>query len=209
MTVRIRANHDLLRTSIDTRASAHQIRGVLSRLARFWHLTMVRPRWRRLSLEQVARRFRTPDQVHRFMQIAFEYVRDDEAYELHEHWKLPGDTLRDHFGDCEDWSLFASEVLERNGYDTHIFCVFRGSEGHAVCVYEEHGELHSVCNEAHRRRLAPAGCLEEVETARRLAAALFPAGWTSCSWVRALRRLEVARRGVPRGFHPEYRWIEP
>ena len=143
------------------------------------------------------------------MQVTFEYVRDDDAYDLHEHWKLPSDTLRDHFGDCEDWSLFASEVLERNGYDTHIFCVFHGDEGHAVCVYEEHGHFHSLCNEAHRRRLAPAAGVEEAEAARLLAAALFPGGWTSCSWVRALRPLEIPPGDVPRGFHPEYRWVEP
>jgi len=151
--------------------------------------SLYRGRWSRLDLDEVAVRFTTPARVHDFMRVCFEYVLDADHHGVHEHWQLPEHTLARKRGDCEDWALFAREVLRRNGYEARILAAFTIDDGHATCVVRERERWHTLCNQglvplavratARRRR-------ERERLARQVADRIFPGTWVSCSWVRRL-----------------------
>ncbi|MEM7310952.1 MAG: transglutaminase-like cysteine peptidase [Planctomycetota bacterium] len=168
-------------------------------------------RWGRLSFDEAVQRFRTPREVSDFMQVAFEYVTDQEHFGFEEVWQTPVDTFRNRGGDCEDFALFAWHVLRAGGVPAHLFAAFTERTGHAVCVYEEHGRLHTICNEGLLLRGVRRGAGSPrpgAPAARALAESIFPRTWTSCSFVHRLHLLPP-EAGLPRRLEPVYRFIRP
>jgi hypothetical protein len=173
-----------------------------------------RDAWSRLEMHEVRRRFATPEAIDTFMQVCFEYVSDLEHHGLEEHWQDPFTTHELKRGDCEDYALYAWYVLRRNGYEAHVLAVFTEHEGHAVCVFEEHGRFHSICNEGlERLGLRPRG--ERRRDRRRslaqlVADAIYPHEWTCCSYVTRLSVIDAdGHAPATIGFDPHYEWILP
>ena len=166
-------------------------------------------RWRGLSMAEVVRRFDTPERVNDFMQVSFRYVSDRELFGVDELWQTPADTFENKAGDCEDFALFAWFLLRLHGVPAHLFAAFTAERGHAVCTYEEHGRLHTICNEGLIRRGVRrfhARPRPGDEAARGLAESIFPGRWTSCSFV---HRLGFQEARQPRRLVPEYRFLHP
>ena len=166
-------------------------------------------RWPALDLARVVRRFDTPERISDYMQVAFRYTSDSELFGVEELWQTPADTFENKAGDCEDFALFAWFVLRLHGVPAHLFAAFTARRGHAVCAYEEHGRLHTICNEGLARRAVPrqhARPRPGDQAARRLADSIFPNRWTSCSFVHRLR-FTPPEPGKPRQLLPEYRFL--
>ena len=108
---------------------------------------LTRPLWPRFSRDWVEQFFGTPALINAYMQASFRYVHDIDAHGLAEHWHLPSWMFQTRRGDCEDWALFAWQVLRRNGNEAHIFCAFTESEGHAVCLTRDEYGYVSIANE--------------------------------------------------------------
>jgi len=166
---------------------------------------LTRPLWSRLSRERVERLFRTPALINAYMQASFRYVHDIDAHGLAEHWHLPSWTFASRRGDCEDWALFAWQVLRRNGIEAHVFCAFTASEGHAVCLARDARGYVSIANEG-LRRVASGAEISMTQLARAAAAVLYPDGWESCSFV---ERLTFDQHDGKHAIRPCFDWIYP
>ena len=67
----------------------------------------------------------TASLVLSFVQQCFDYQLDSDYNGRDEYWKLPGETLLDKRGDCEDTSALFISIMKAMGYDT-AFLMFPG-----------------------------------------------------------------------------------
>lgn len=100
--------------------------------------------------EYVTQNFNTPSRMAKFLDNYVSYQSDQwfltkdpvsgwPAINPGDYLKTPFQTFRTGFGDCEDYSYLASDLLKRNGYDTRIigYVTSVPGQGHAVCVVKE------------------------------------------------------------------------
>jgi len=124
-----------------------------------------------LSLDHLAQRYRTPQQIATFLQRHFTFRRDDELFGEIEHWQSPEEFLARRSGDCEDYALLAREFLSRNDIEAYVFSLF-GEDGyaHTVCIFRDAHGRYNLLNQD-KLRLYRAQSLEALATA-------LHAGWT-------------------------------
>ena len=129
------------------------------------------PLWAESTLDQLAHQYTTPKTVATFLHQAFKFKTDQELFHDVEYWQTPQEFLARHVGDCEDYALFARELLVRNGIEAYVFSLF-GAEGyaHTVCIYVDAQGRYNVINQDKLR-------LYRAKTLSALATMLYPA-WT-------------------------------
>jgi len=94
------------------------------------------------TLEQLARELPTPQAVADFMWKNFAYETDRRQFGRSEHWQSPEEFLKKGKGDCEDFALFAYDILKRNGTNAFVVSIYSLHNAHTVCVYEWDGVYH-------------------------------------------------------------------
>lgn len=78
------------------------------------------------------------------MQKNFEYKSDRYLWD---EFKKPRRTFEDGYGDCEDFALFVRHVLVKHKYRAEVMIVYKGREGHAICLFrDDKGNLSYFSN---------------------------------------------------------------
>ena len=122
-------------------------------------------------VDQLARRYTSPDAVAGFLRDAFTFTRDEDLFGEVDYWQSPEEFAARRVGDCEDYALLAQALLRRNGVEAYVVSLF-GEDGyaHTVSVFIDEQGRHNVINQG-AIRYYRAASLEA------LASAVYP-GWT-------------------------------
>lgn len=87
------------------------------------------------TIDLIAQQIKTPESLASFMSEHFRYEDDERLFGEEDYWQTPEEMLNKKIGDCEDFALFAKQILEKNGYETVIFSVYQEDKAHAVAVF--------------------------------------------------------------------------
>lgn len=112
------------------------------------------------SLRDLATKLQTPENIAKYLWKNFLFENDQRLFGTEEHWQSPEEFLKNRKGDCEDFALFAHEMLKANGISSFLLNVYGGRFAHTVVVFKEDGKYH-VIDGSDVRRLG-AGNLREV-----------------------------------------------
>lgn len=123
-----------------------------------------------LSLEVIAPRYASPQELAQFLRDAITPATDEELFGQPDYWQTPEEFLKRRAGDCEDYALFSQAILQRQGIEAHVLSLFgEGGLAHTVCVFIDAGRYHVVDQDHLKAYGAP--------TIAALASHLYP-GWT-------------------------------
>lgn len=76
----------------------------------------------------------TPEKLEEWMRANIVY-REDEYFES--DFTDVRTTYMRGYGDCDDYAMFASYVLEQHGHETWIISIYgENGYGHAICIFE-------------------------------------------------------------------------
>lgn len=125
----------------------HNIAAALRVFAASWVLVMfplitdakARVLDRSLSFRQIAQELKTPEDLARFLWRNFIFEEDQTQFGREEYWQTPEEFLNHRKGDCEDFALFAQQVLRLNGIPAILLNVY-GGDSHTVCIFKENGK---------------------------------------------------------------------
>ena len=106
---------------------------------------------RSLSLRELARQLQTPDDIAHFLWRNFLFENDQSQFGTEEHWQTPEEFLMNRRGDCEDFAIFAREILRLHGTTAFLLNIYGGHFSHTVCVFREDGR-YSVLDGTEVRR---------------------------------------------------------
>ncbi len=96
------------------------------------------------SIDSVAGELSSPEQIARFIFRNFMVETDQAHFGKEEFWQSPAQLLASRRGDCEDFALFASEVLKANGISAFLVNIYGKKFAHTVCVFKENGRYHVI-----------------------------------------------------------------
>ena len=109
-------------------------------------------------LADLAYSLRTPEAVAHYMWRHFAYESDQVHFAQEDRWQSPEELMTSGRGDCEDFALFAHEILSRNRIPSFLLSLYGRGYGHTVCVFKEGGRYNVI--DGVRLRRYGAGTLE-------------------------------------------------
>ena len=123
-----------------------------------------------VSLEAVAHRYASPEELARFLRDTITPATDEALFGQPDYWQSPEEFLQRQAGDCEDYALFAQAILQQQGREAHVLSLFgEGGLAHTVCVFVDSGRYHAI-DQDHLKAYG-------ASTFAALASRLYP-GWT-------------------------------
>jgi len=97
-----------------------------------------------LELSQILTENKTPEAIARYMWRNFAYETDQQQFGEAEYWQSTDEFLKNGRGDCEDFALFASEMLNKQGIKALVLNIYGSRFAHTICVFEENGTYHAI-----------------------------------------------------------------
>jgi len=71
----------------------------------------------------------------RWLKANIKYKKDGKG----DRWMAPEETLREQYGDCEDYAFLNAAVLSVMGYEPEVLALMRFDGIHAICVFKKNG----------------------------------------------------------------------
>ena len=99
---------------------------------------------RTLSLANLSLELKTPENIAHYMWRNFVFETDQRQFGREEYWQSPQELMQTRKGDCEDFAVFAYELLKRQGIQTFLLNVYGGSFAHTVCVFKDKGKYQII-----------------------------------------------------------------
>ena len=99
---------------------------------------------RNLSLQNIASQLQSPEDIAHYMWRHFLFESDQNQFGENEHWQSPEEFMQTGKGDCEDFAIFANEILKLKGKKSFLLNVYGNRFAHTVCVFEENGKYNVI-----------------------------------------------------------------
>ncbi|MBI3316522.1 MAG: transglutaminase-like cysteine peptidase [Candidatus Omnitrophica bacterium] len=99
---------------------------------------------RGLTLRDLSFELTTPQDIARYIWKNFLYEDDQRLFGVRDRWQSPEELLKNKRGDCEDFALFAREVLRLQGYHTFLLNLYGDRYAHTLCIYKENGKYRAL-----------------------------------------------------------------
>ncbi|MBI3306315.1 MAG: transglutaminase-like cysteine peptidase [Candidatus Omnitrophica bacterium] len=100
---------------------------------------------RTLSFRELTNQMQTPEEIARYMWRNFQFESDQTNFGKEEYWQTAQEFLQNRRGDCEDFAIFANEMLKLNGVSSFILNIYgSGGFAHTVCVFKENGRYSVI-----------------------------------------------------------------
>ncbi len=96
-----------------------------------------------LSPGSLASYLTTPQDVALYIWRHFDFEHDQRQFGTEEYWQSAEEIMRTKKGDCEDFALFAREMLKRNNIFSFVLNLY-GSRDHALCIFKKNGLYGAV-----------------------------------------------------------------
>lgn len=98
----------------------------------------------RALLGDLASSLKTPEAIAHFMWRHFIFESDRNHFGREDYWQSPEELFLTRRGDCEDFALFAHELLKRNGIPSFLLSLYGKGLGHTVCIFKENGRYRAI-----------------------------------------------------------------
>lgn len=98
----------------------------------------------KVPLQDLAQSLETPEAIARFMWRHFIFESDQTHFAREDYWQSPAELFVTRRGDCEDFALFAHELLKRNGIPSFLLNLYGRGYGHTVVIFKEGGIYHAL-----------------------------------------------------------------
>lgn len=95
------------------------------------------------SVNTLASYLKNPQDVALYMWRHFDFERDQQQFGQEDYWQSADEILQSKKGDCEDFAVFAHEILKRNGQSAFIMNLY-GAKPHSICVFKSNGLYGAV-----------------------------------------------------------------
>ncbi len=99
---------------------------------------------RTLSLVHLSQELKTPQDVAFYIWRNFQFEKDRRQFGREEYWQSPAEILETRKGDCEDFALFAVEMLKLSGLKSFVINLYGSQKPHAVCVFKQNGKYGAI-----------------------------------------------------------------
>ena len=99
---------------------------------------------RTLPLTDLALELKTPQSIAHYMWRHFIFEQDQRNFGQSEYWQSPEEFLKTGKGDCEDFAIFARELLHLNGINAFLLNIYGPGYGHTICVFMENGKYNAI-----------------------------------------------------------------
>ncbi len=99
---------------------------------------------RNLSFVNLAEQLKTPQDIAFYIWRNFQFEKDQRQFGREDYWQSPAEILQTQKGDCEDFALFASEILKLQGKNSFIINLYGGGKPHSICVFKEKGRYGAI-----------------------------------------------------------------
>jgi len=96
------------------------------------------------TFQNISSNLTSPEQIARYIFRNFVYETDQAQFGSEEHWQAPEELMANRKGDCEDFALFASEILKANGISSFLLNVYGKKFAHTLCVFKENGKFNVI-----------------------------------------------------------------
>jgi hypothetical protein len=97
-----------------------------------------------LDLQSLLSKLNSPEDIAKYMWRNFRFENDQSHFGKEEHWQTPEEFMENRAGDCEDFALFASELLKQQGKKAFLLNIYGAKYAHTICVFEENGKYHAM-----------------------------------------------------------------
>lgn len=97
-----------------------------------------------VAIQELAPQLSSPEHIARYIFKNFLVDTDDRNFGSEEYWQSPEELLLNGRGDCEDFALFASELLKANGVTAFLVNIYGKKFAHTVCVFKENGKYNVI-----------------------------------------------------------------
>ncbi|MCM8775786.1 MAG: transglutaminase-like cysteine peptidase [Candidatus Omnitrophica bacterium] len=122
--------------------------------------------YRNLSFRELASQLETPEDIAHYVWQNFSFVTDREQFGREEYWQSPDELLESQKGDCEDFAVFAHQILRYKHITSFVLNIYGHQYAHTVCVFKENGK-YSVIDGTHVIRF-------EASSVRELMTKIYP-----------------------------------
>lgn len=97
-----------------------------------------------LTFHKIATELSTPEAIGRYLWKNFVYESDQSNFGKEEYWQTPEEFIANGKGDCEDFALFAAELLKNTGKQAFVLNIYGRKFAHTVCVYLDNGRYNVI-----------------------------------------------------------------
>ena len=95
------------------------------------------------SINTLASHLKNPQDVALYMWRHFNYEGDQRQFGQEDYWQSAAEIFQTKKGDCEDFAIFAKQILEINGYRAFILNL-HGTKDHSICIFKQGGKYGAV-----------------------------------------------------------------
>ena len=99
---------------------------------------------RSLSLGDLARQLRTPENIANYLWRNFLFENDTNLFGREEYRQTAEEFLSNGRGDCEDFANMAYTLLRLNGVQAYLMNIYGDSFAHTVCVFKNNGKYEAI-----------------------------------------------------------------
>ncbi|MBU3759729.1 MAG: transglutaminase domain-containing protein [Candidatus Omnitrophica bacterium] len=96
------------------------------------------------SLQNLSSELTTPEKIARYLWRHFAYEKDQTQFGAEEYWQSAEEFLANRRGDCEDFALLASALLQQAGRTAFTVNIYGSGYAHTICVYIEDGKYSAI-----------------------------------------------------------------
>lgn len=101
-----------------------------------------------ISFKEKIKTLNTPEKLIKYTSKNFKYCSDKKQFNFTEYWQTPQQLFKNKKGDCEDFAIFNSYVLNQHKYETKILIIedLDTNEGHAILQFKDKKTVKYIDN---------------------------------------------------------------
>ncbi len=96
------------------------------------------------AIQSLVSELSSPEKIARYIWRNFSYEADQSHLGQSDVWQTPDQLIATQKGDCEDFALFALNLLKENGISAFLINVYGNQFAHTVCVFKENGKYQII-----------------------------------------------------------------
>lgn len=97
-----------------------------------------------LSLQELSFQLSSPRAIADYLWKNFLFEDDQRLFGKEDYWQTPEEFFSNKKGDCEDFAIFANDLLKSQGVQSFILNIYGGKEGHTICVFKQNGRYQAI-----------------------------------------------------------------
>lgn len=97
-----------------------------------------------LGSTSLTKQISSPEALGHYLWKNFSYESDQSNFGKNDYWQTPEEFIANGKGDCEDFAVFASELLKQTGRKAFVLSIYGDGYAHTICVFMENGRYQAI-----------------------------------------------------------------